>query len=280
MSLRGPADWFRTVHRACLVVLNPGRITIWVVLLAAGLLLDAGCCCGRRKIPTEKQPSAGQSQSAAPATVQPAAPAPVPAAKEPEPKTGSAPVPGEEISLFDGQTLGPWKVTDFGGQGNVHVKDGAIYLEMGSYATGIAWTGPVVRMNYEITLDAMRAQGNDFFCGLTFPVGENPCTLILGGWGGSLCGLSSLDHFDASENETTKMLHFDNGKWYHVRLRVVPNRIQVWLDDQDLVDVDVTGRKIDIRPEIDLSQPLGIATWVTTGAVKNIRLKKLPEQTQ
>jgi hypothetical protein len=59
----------------------------------------------------------------------------------------------------------------------------------------------------------------------------------------------------------------------------VPNRIQVWLDGEDLVDVDITGRKIDIRLEMDLCQPLGIATWVTTGAIKNIRLKKLPEQT-
>lgn len=188
--------------------------------------------------------------------------------------------PGEEISLFDGQTLGRWKSTDFGGQGDVYVMDGAIYMEMGSYMTGITWAGPVERMNYEITLDAMRVQGNDFFCGLTFPVGENPCTLILGGWGGGLCGLSNIDYYDASENETTRFQRFENGKWYHVRLRVVPNRIQAWLDDEDLVDIDITGRKIDIRAEVDLSQPLGVATWVTTGAVRNIRLKKLPEQAQ
>jgi hypothetical protein len=135
-------------------------------------------------------------------------------------------------------------------------------------------------MDYEITLDAMRAQGNDFFCGLTFPVGENPCTLILGGWGGGLCGLSSIDYFDASENETTRMMKFETGKWYHVRLRVVPNRIQAWLDDEPLVDVDITGRKIGVRIEVELSKPLGIATYATTGAVRNIRLKKLPEEVQ
>jgi len=32
--------------------------------------------------------------------------------------------------------------------------------------------------------------------------------------------------------------------------------------------------------EVDLSQPLGIATWVTTGAVRNIKLRKLPEEIQ
>jgi hypothetical protein len=216
------------------------------------------------------------------ASVPPPAPVEPVAAQETKEPPPAAPAlkPGQEISLFDGQMLGRWKVTDFGGQGEVHVKDGAIYLGMGSYATGITWTGPVVRMNYEITLDAMRVEGSDFFCGLTFPVGENPCTLILGGWGGSLCGLSSLNHFDASENETTRFLRFQNGKWYHVRLRVVPNRIQAWLDDESLVDVDTTGRKIDIRLEMDLCQPLGIATWVTTGAVRNIRLAKLPDEAQ
>jgi hypothetical protein len=184
--------------------------------------------------------------------------------------------PSGEISLFDGCTLGQWKPTDFGGQGDVYVKDGAIYLGMGNYMTGVTWTGPVVRMNYEITLDAMRVQGHDFFCGLTFPVADHPCTLILGGWGGNVCGLSSIDHFDASENETTRLITFETGRWYHVRLRVVPNRIQAWLDGESLVDVDTTGRNIDIRFEVDLSQPLGVATYATTGAIRNIRLKRLP----
>ncbi|MBN1360537.1 MAG: DUF1080 domain-containing protein [Sedimentisphaerales bacterium] len=188
--------------------------------------------------------------------------------------------PGRPVSLFDGQSLGLWNVTEFGGQGDVSVKDGAIVMEMGNYATGITWAGPLVRMNYEITLDALRIEGSDFFCGLTFPVGESPCTLILGGWGGTLCGLSSLNYFDASENETTTFVSFENGKWYHVRLRVVPNRIQVWLDDESLIDVDTTGRHIDIRMEMDLCVPLGIATWVTTGAVRNIYLTRLPEGTE
>lgn len=186
--------------------------------------------------------------------------------------------PGQEVSLFDGQGLGQWKVTDFGGQGDVYVKDGAIYLEMGSYATGITWDGPVVRTNYEITLEGMRVDGTDFFCALTFPVGERPCTLVLGGWGGTLCGLSNLDYYDASENETTTFFPFKSKTWYHVRLQVMPDRIQAWIDGEDLVDVNITDRKLDIRAEMDLCQPLGIATWVTTGAIRNIRLKKLPER--
>jgi len=173
--------------------------------------------------------------------------------------------PDQEVSLFDGKSLGQWKVTDFGGQGDVHVKDGAIYLEMGSYATGITWSGPVVRTDYEITLEGMRVDGSDFFCALTFPVGESPCTLVLGGWGGTLCGLSNLDYYDASENDTTTFYPFKNKTWYHVRLHVRPERIQAWIDGEDLVDVNIKDRKLDIRAEMDLCQPLGIATWVTTG---------------
>lgn len=202
------------------------------------------------------------------------------AKKEPADAAGFPLDPGEEISLFDGKTLGQWKVTDFGGQGDVYVKDGAIYMEMGSYTTGITWTGPVVRMDYEITLEAMRVEGNDFFCALTFPVADKPCTLVLGGWGGTVCGLSNIDYYDASENETTRIVDFDNGKWYAVKLRVLPDRIQAWLDGEELVNIETTGRNIDIRPEVDLCQPLGVATWVTTGAVRNIRVKKLPAQVE
>jgi hypothetical protein len=180
-----------------------------------------------------------------------------------------------QISLFDGKTLGDWKVTDFGGQGDVLIKDGSIILEVGNDLTGIHWTGPLVRMNYEITLEAMRVDGSDFFCGLTFPVGSSPCSLILGGWGGTVCGLSNIDYYDAANNETTRVVSYENGRWYRVRLRVTPDKIEAWLDDEKLVDVVTTGRKISIRPEVDASQPLGIASWRTKAAIRNIRLHPL-----
>jgi len=181
----------------------------------------------------------------------------------------------EEMYLFDGKTLGQWKITDFGGQGDVYIEDESIFLERGNYITGITWTGPLFRMNYEISLEAMRIAGNDFFCGLTFPVGERPCTLILGGWGGRLCGLSSIDGFDASENETTTFIPFENGKWYKIVLRVTPEKIEAWLDNVQIVNIITTDRDIDIRVEVELSRPLGIATWMTTGAIRNIRLRKI-----
>ncbi|MFB0555823.1 MAG: DUF1080 domain-containing protein [Phycisphaerae bacterium] len=239
-----------------------------ILLLLAVLTL--GSC--RRSSPSASQnePSVSQEQARTETSVSQELPKTEPNVSKEMPQT--------EISLFDGKSLGQWAVTDFGGQGDVYVKDGAIYLEMGNDMTGVNWTGPVVRMNYEITLEAMRVSGSDFFCGLTFPVADNPCSLILGGWGGGVCGLSNIDYYDAANNETSRFISFEDNKWYRVRLRVTPDRIEAWLDDEELVNIETTGRKIDIRAEVDLSQPLGIATWQTAGAIRNIRLRPLPEQ--
>lgn len=179
-------------------------------------------------------------------------------------------------SLFDGKTLKGWKSTEFGGEGDVEVKDGTILLPIGSEMTGITRTGDVPKMNYELSLDAMRVDGSDFFCGLTFPVGPDPCSLIVGGWGGGVVGLSSLDGHDASDNDTTQFISFEKGRWYSVRVRVTPGKIEAWLDNKRIVDADVKDKKISIRSEVELSKPLGIASYSTTAALKNIKLRKIP----
>ena len=177
------------------------RTVLCSVVLSGVFII--GACREYRPKATSVEPGAAVSEpntSPSKAKVEPAAPE-VPA----------------EMSLFDGKTLGHWKITDFGGQGKVYVKDESLILETGNDMTGVTWDGPLVRMNYEITLDAMRISGSDFFCGLTFPVDANHCSLILGGWGGTLCGLSNIDYYDAANNETTQFVSFENGRWYHVR---------------------------------------------------------------
>ena len=141
--------------------------------------------------------------------------------------------------------------------------------------TGVTWTNDIPRMDFEVELEAMRVDGSDFFCALTFPVRNDPCSLIVGGWGGGVVGLSSLDGQDASSNETTKYLNFENGRWYNIRLRVKPKSIQAWIDNDKVVDVVTTGHKMSIRSEVELSVPFGIATWSTTGALRNIRVRPL-----
>ena len=180
----------------------------------------------------------------------------------------------KEQSLFDGKSLAGWKVTDFAGHGEVSAKDGTILLEMGQM-TGITWTNDVPRMNYEISLEAKRVEGSDFFCGLTFPVAKDPCSLIVGGWGGGVVGLSSLDSQDAANNETTKFMNFKTGQWYAIRLRVTPGKIEAWIDADKVIDCPTEDRAISIRLEMEDSKPLGIATWSTAAALRNVRLKRL-----
>jgi|GEM_PF-2214687 len=179
-------------------------------------------------------------------------------------------------SLFDGKTLGDWKKTEFGGEGDVGVHDGRIVLEFGYSMTGITYSAELPKMNYELELEAVKLDGDDFFCGLTFPVADAYCSFIVGGWGGSVVGLSSIDGADASENDTTKYMNFKKGQWYRIRVRVEPERIQTWIDDRQIVDQDTKGKKISIRNEVDLSCPLGISTWETKAALRKIQIRKLP----
>ncbi len=187
-----------------------------------------------------------------------------------------APEPGWH-SLFNGIDLGSWAPTNFGGEGEVVVGDSQITLRWGNDLTGITWTGDFPTQDYEVVLEAMRIQGNDFFCGLTFPVGESHCSLILGGWGGSVVGLSSIDGFDASENETTQTRRFETQRWYRVRLQVTSEAVRAWIDEEELFDVPIADRRFDVRPEVRLSRPFGIATWRTTAAFRRIRWRPLEE---
>lgn len=193
-----------------------------------------------------------------------------------KPAKKEKPKAGEWQSLFNGKDLGNWAVTDFGKQGKVHVKDGAIHLPPGKYMTGITWKGEApARMNYEIELEAQRVAGSDFFAGITFPVGPDHLSLILGGWGGGMVGISSFDGMDASENDTSSWRDFENGKWYKVRLRVTPRQIEAWLDGEKIINKVTEGHQMDVRIEVESNKPLGVATYETHGALRNIRFRKV-----
>jgi hypothetical protein len=178
--------------------------------------------------------------------------------------------------LFDGQSLDGWEITNFGPQGPVYISGGHIVLEMGDAITGITWKEDFPVMNYEVQLEAKKVTGNDFFCGMTFPVYDMFCTLIVGGWSGPVVGLSSIDGLDASENETHTLKKFEHDTWYTIRLRVTPEKIETWIDDEQVVDLPTEGRQLSIRPEVSLSRPFGIASWRTTAALRNIIIKELP----
>ena len=182
-----------------------------------------------------------------------------------------------EIKLFNGKDIEGWKNSMFGGDGEIVVEDGQLILDRGNDLTGVTWKDAKVlpKFNYEILLEAQRVEGHDFFCGLTFPIKDDPCSLILGGWGGTVCGISSLDFKDASENETTLFREFKNGQWYKIRLRVLEKRLTAWIDAKEIIDVDLTGKKIGIRSEVEPSKPLGFCSYSTKAALRNIVLKEI-----
>ena len=179
-------------------------------------------------------------------------------------------------SLFNGETLHGWSETKFAGRGEPEVSSGILILNMGDPFTGLNFTNEFPDLNYEIALDAMRVSGTDFFCGLTLPIADQCCSLIVGGWGGSLVGISSVDGLDASENETTKFAHFEKERWYRLRVRVTDKRIEAWIDDDKIIDLNTEGKRLTVRPgDIELSKPVGIAAWQTMAAYREIRIRKV-----
>ncbi len=235
-------------------------------LLAAAVLGWTGC---------------DRSPAAPPASGTKAGPqeAPKPPAAPPEKeKPPQAPAPAEEkwTELFDGKTLTNWKPTSFGGEGEVKVQDGQIVVEPGVDLSGVHWTGAELpKMNYELRLEAMKIEGSDIFCGISFTVGDAQCSFVSGGWGGGIVGLSSIDGMNASENETTKVMAFTEKKWYRFRLKVTPEKIEGWIDDEQVVNVVTKDKKISIHPMMEVSKPLGLATYVTRSAFRNIRIRRL-----
>jgi hypothetical protein len=184
--------------------------------------------------------------------------------------------PTDWQSLFDGKTLGNWQASKFGGDGSVKVENGEIVLETGKPFTGVTWAGPELpKTNYELALQARRVEGRDFFAGVTFPVGDAYCSLILGGWGGTVIGLSSINSEDASQNQTSQSMEFELGRWYNARIRVTDAAIEVWLDDRQIIKQELKGNKVSIRMEMDPSVPLGVASWRTKAALRDLRLRRL-----
>ncbi|MDC0267936.1 DUF1080 domain-containing protein [bacterium] len=193
----------------------------------------------------------------------------------------SEPKPPDLVSedwkvLFDGQSMKGWKVTDFAGHGEARVLDGAIEIDMGLALSGVQYTNQVEKVNYEITLEAMRRDGGDFFCGLTMPYKEKHCSFICGGWGGGVIGLSSINGMDAAENETTEFKKFEDNQWYRISLRMLEDRILGWIDQKLFLDVSTVDVSIGMRiGEIEQSIPLGVATWMTSSSIRDMRIRSV-----
>ena len=187
-------------------------------------------------------------------------------------------------SLFNHQDLTGWKSTNFGGEGDVSVENGNLRFQFGYPMTGVTWVVEQDKQvseidlpttDYEISLEAKKLDGNDFFCGLTFPVNDSHCSLIVGGWGGTLVGLSCIDGEDASDNDTKLHQNFSKDRWYQIRVQVSRDRIRAAIDDKWVIDRDISSSKISVRNEVLASRPLGVCCFDTQASFRQIKIRRI-----
>lgn len=191
----------------------------------------------------------------------------------PQPPENTKVEPNEAESkwkpLMEKDSLKGWEITNFGGEGIAEVNDGVLRLDRGEPMTGITTIRKdFPKENFEMRWKATRVDGSDFFAGVTFPVGDEFCSLICGGWGGGLVGLSSINNSDASENETTGFHQFKNKQWYAFRVRVDKKHITAWIDDKEILKVEREGKKFSLRGEVFKSKPLGYCVFQSIVDVK------------
>jgi hypothetical protein len=197
------------------------------------------------------------------------------------------PPPVPEIKpwrLLEAPWAATWQQAGIPDEGAIQVVQGELILAAGQPMTGAkfsAWQAPEFPgTHYVIRYEAMRVEGEDFFGTLTFPVGSHAshASFVLGGWGGTVTGISSIDFSDANENQTRAETAFENNRWYRVRLEVRPDDLRVWVDERPMVNVSIKGRKVGLRSGfIDHCRPLGFATYGSKARIRNVILERLPD---
>lgn len=179
--------------------------------------------------------------------------------------------------LIDSPKMEGFESINFGGEGDVTFNDGVLKLGSGLPMTGIRYTKKdFPKENFEIRWKARRVSGSDFFVCLTFPVGEEHCSLICGGWGGGLIGISNINGNNASENHTTRYSGFKNGQWYTFRIKVDGKQVTAWVEgEEDPIVVEREGTTFSVRAESRPTRPLGYAGFESVVEVKDWEYREL-----
>ena len=191
------------------------------------------------------------------------------------PCSACQPKGGRWASMTDGKSLKGWEAVKeemFVAGGPVKCEKGEIILTEGAELTAVRWTGEFPRNNYELLFEARRVDGFDYFAAPTFPVGKDYVSLITGGWGDTVVGLSCIDDQLAADNETCKVMGLKNKQWYQFHIKVAEPKIEVWIDKDQVIDFNRKGRRLSVF-NMEPLRPLGIASWCTTGAVRNVRVR-------
>lgn len=184
-------------------------------------------------------------------------------------------------ALLEGDAVKLWQPAGIPDEAPMSIHAGVLTLPAGQPMTGAKWTGWTEQLpgtGYAIEYEAMRVEGEDIFGMVTFPVGshQSHATFVLGGWGGTVTGISSIDFKDANENQTRAEQRFENGRWYKVRIEVRPEDLRAWVEGRLVVNATIKGKKVGLRPGfIDHCLPFGFASYGTTGKIRAVVLEPL-----
>ena len=196
--------------------------------------------------------------------------------------THCGPAPRREWKLLADEFAPSWQASGIAEEGRVSIQSGEIDLQSGQPMTGVRldaqkWKNaglPTTR--YSIEYEAMRVAGNDFFGTVTFPVNDSHASLVIGGWGGTLVGISSIDDMDASENSTRGNAYFENNRWHKVRIEVRDDELRAWINDKLFVNTSTKGRKLGLRSgDIEKCTPFGFASYATQSRIRNVVIRRL-----
>jgi hypothetical protein len=173
-----------------------------------------------------------------------------------------------------------WKIMENGLEGKFSLENGLLTISRTDGVNGVGYVGSraVPTVNYELSWEARRTTGGDFFSAATFPVRkmETCATFINGGWGGSITGVSDLNRMSANENNTTTIVNYEDGKWYRFRVQVTNEMLVAYVDDKKVVNTNITEKEISLRPgDIEYCAPLGFATYGSSGEIRNMQIRNL-----
>ena len=58
-------------------------------------------------------------------------------------------------------------------------------------------------------------------------------------------------------------------------MRVTDDKIQAWIDGENIVDVELEGRKVGMRFEVEPTAPFGFCAYQSTAQIRNAKIRTL-----
>lgn len=183
--------------------------------------------------------------------------------------------------LLEGALKAGWQQAGIPEEARIRVEGDELLLPAGLPMTGAKWglwTADMPATSYQISYEAQKQEGEDAFGMVTFPVGSHRShvTFVLGGWGGTVTGFSSIDFKDANENQTRAEQRFEFSRWYQVKIEVTPEVLKAWIDGRIVANASIKGRQVGLRPGfIDHCLPFGFASYATSGRIRKVEIREL-----